>query len=187
MPHWEAEGSTCFVTFRLDDALPRHVVEEYREERERILRSAAEGRLTATERRLTLKLFSEKIESLLDAGAGECHLAKPGVAGMVADALRHFDGKRYRMFAWCVMPNHVHTVFRPLPGYELSRIMHSWKSFTSKEANRVLGRSGTFWEREYFDHLIRDEEEFQRIVQYVLDNPAKANLRDWPWVGTCLL
>ena len=101
---------------------------------------------------------------------------------MVASALRHFQGMHYHLFAWCVMPNHVHAVLHPLEGYELARILHSWKSFTAHQANRLLGIKGSFWEREYYDHLIRDEGEFRRIIEYVISNPLKAHLMNWPWV-----
>ncbi len=102
---------------------------------------------------------------------------------MVQNALMHFDGDRYEIVAWCIMPNHVHVIVRPLGENQLSEILHSWKSFTAKEANRILRRTGQFWQEEYYDHLIRDEEEFNAEVQYVLDNPLKAGLKDWPWRG----
>src|SRR6185437_12636455 len=102
-----------------------------------------------------------------------------------ADALRHFDGKKYRLIAWCVMPNHVHVVFKMFPSAELAEVVHSWKSFTAKAANRLLNLSGTFWEREYYDHLVRDQEELGRIIRYVARNPEKARLKQWPWVWVC--
>ena len=81
------------------------------------------------------------------------------------------------------MPNHVHAVVQPLPGYEVPGIVHSWKSFTAKEANRLLGRTGQFWQPEPYDHLIRNENDFKRQVEYVLNNPVRAGLRNWKWVG----
>jgi REP element-mobilizing transposase RayT len=75
----------------------------------------------------------------------------------VADALRHFDGERYRLVAWCVMPNHVHAVVQPAAGHVLEEIVHSWKSFTAHQANKLLGRTGPFWMAEAYDHLVRDE------------------------------
>jgi REP element-mobilizing transposase RayT len=110
-------------------------------------------------------------------------MKRDDVAALVAGALRHFEGIRYRLFAWCVMPNHVHTVVQPLSGYDFPCIVHSWKSFTAKEANRVIGRTGHFWQPEPYDHLVRDEEDFGRQVEYVLSNPSRAGLRDWKWVG----
>lgn len=96
----------------------------------------------------------------------------------------HFDwdGKRYRLVAWCVMPNHVHVVCKLLPGQELSSVLKSWKSYTAKKSDEILGRSGAFWQREYYDRLIRDEDEFERAIRYVVSNPARAGLKNWKWV-----
>ena len=81
------------------------------------------------------------------------------------------------------MPNHVHVVVRPIRGYELPGILHSWKSFTAKQANKILNRGGQFWQHEYYDHLIRDENDFRYALEYVLSNPEHAGFHDWPWVG----
>ena len=83
------------------------------------------------------------------------------------------------------MPNHVHVVIKAYSNYDLETILHSWKSFTSTAANKILERKGVFWQREYYDHLIRNEKDFIRIVEYVLDNPLKAGLKDWQWVELC--
>ena len=80
------------------------------------------------------------------------------------------------------MPNYVHVVARIFVNYSLASVVHSWKSFTGKKANDLLGCQGAFWQREYYDHLIRNENEFQRAIQYVADNPVKAGLKNWPWV-----
>jgi REP element-mobilizing transposase RayT len=184
LPHWEAEGALYFLTFRLADALPGSVAESYRFERRNIIETAKQQKreLSASEMKRIAQLFSERIEAYLDSGAGECLLAKPEIARLVADAIRHFDGKRYRLIAWCIMPNHVHVVFKPLPGHALDTIVHSWKSFSANVANKILGRTGTFWQKEYYDHLIRHEEDYYRILLYVLGNPEKANLQNWQWV-----
>ncbi len=139
--------------------------------------------MTHIEERRLDKLFSSRVEKYLDAGAGKCWMRREDVAEVVAGALRHFHGARYQLFAWCVMPNHVHTVAQPLTGCELADIVHSWKSFTAKEANRLIGRAGQFWQAEPYDHLIRDEDDFQCQVEYVLTNPARAGLKNWKWVG----
>ena len=80
------------------------------------------------------------------------------------------------------MPNHAHVIMRLFVGSDLAKVLHSWKSYTSNVANSILGRTGTFWFREYYDRCIRDERELLRTVRYVLENPAKAGLRDWPYV-----
>ena len=101
----------------------------------------------------------------------------------MVDALAHFDGDRYDLLAWCIMPNHVHAVLRPKAGHELPDILHSLKSFTSKKANKILNRTGEFWQAEYYDHLVRNEDDFRKQVEYTLENPAKAGLANWKWVG----
>ena len=80
------------------------------------------------------------------------------------------------------MPNHVHVLVEPLKSHALSKIVQSWKSFTAKEANRILERTGTFWKTECYDHLIRDAAEFDHALRYIEENPVKAALKDWPWV-----
>jgi REP element-mobilizing transposase RayT len=103
---------------------------------------------------------------------------------MVQDSLLKFDGIRYRLFSWVVMPNHIHSLMTRFEQYELSDILHSLKSFTSHEANKMLGRAGQFWIEDYFDRYIRNEEHFERTVKYIENNPVKAGLcrraEDWP-------
>jgi len=185
LPHWTKHGATYTVTFRLADSLPPHVLHTWRQEQEDIIRRAQEqGRpLTAHEERELHRLHSTRIETFLDSGQGTCHLAKPEIASLVHEALRHFDGRRYDLIAWCIMPNHVHVIVRPFGGYDLAGIMHSWKSFTAKQANILLEATGAFWQEEYYDHLIRDEEDFRNQINYVLENPDKAGLQDWTWYG----
>ena len=185
LPHWELEGGIYFVTFRLDDSVPKTIAEAYRFERENIVKTAQQMQrdLSNHERERLRELYSEQIEGYLDSGKGKCYLKMPVIAEIVKNALVHFDGQRYRLIAWCIMPNHVHVIMRPLGRHELADILHSWKSYTAKEANKRLGRKGAFWQREYYDHLIRNEKEFQRMVAYVLANPEKARLSDWQWVG----
>lgn len=186
LPHWEADEAIYFVTFRLADSLPRSVLEELEAERQNILTATTQaGRATLSpsdERRLE-ELLSEKIQAKLDTGAGRCFLAERRIASVVAEALKHFNLTKYRMYAWCVMPNHVHALFRILEGNALAEILHAWKSFSATKANRLLGRSGAFWQREYYDHLVRSEDEFYRIVNYITENPNRAGLRNWQWVG----
>jgi REP element-mobilizing transposase RayT len=183
LPHWEAATATYFVTFRLADSMPQNVLRSILFAREDIPSTAAQmGRnVSETERKQLLKLHSRRIEKYLDAGVGACFLRNADVAKVVADSLWQFNGTRYQLFAWCVMPNHVHVVFQTVVGNTLARILHSWKSFSAKQANQILRRSTEFWQREYYDRLIRDDAEFHRAVQYVIDNPRKAGMKDWPW------
>ena len=118
-------------------------------------------------------------------GAGEALLGDPRAAGMVEKALLYFDAVRYHLHAWVVMPNHVHALFTPENGFMLSAMLHSWKSFTAKEANRILGRRGQFWQKEYFDRYIRSEEHYWTAIDYIEMNPVNAGLcackEDWPF------
>ena len=187
LPHWEKDSATYFITFRLADSLPQSVLDRIESERQSIMATAAQLRraLSSDERRRIQHLSTPVIERFLDSGAGACHLQNFAIAEEVANALRYFDEKRYRLFAWCIMPNHVHVVARLFPGNTLAAVLHSWKSFSAKHANRILRSHGVFWQREYYDHLIRDDEEYERAVHYVSENPAKAKLNNWQWVWVC--
>jgi len=184
LPHWEKEGSIYFVTFRLGDSLPTEILDRIQSERLSIQKTATQlGRdLSADEKKKLKTLSTAEIERYLDAGTGSYALRDERIALELKATIVRLHQKRYRLFAMCIMPNHVHVVVRPFPSFALSAILHSWKSYSSKQANRILGRNGRFWQREYYDHLIRDEGEFERAVVYVRENPVKAGLQDWPWV-----
>jgi REP element-mobilizing transposase RayT len=183
LPHWEKEEGLYFITFHLADSLPRQALEEMFE-RNRILAAAkrAGARLTPAQETFAAKYSQKRIEEYYDRGIGECLLNDSRIAEAMAEALRYWHGKRYRLVAWCIMPNHVHVVCRLLPGHNLSDVLRGWKGYSAREANRILGRKGRIWRREYYDRLIRGEGEFQRAVQYVLSNPERAGLRKWSWV-----
>ena len=144
-------------------------------------------------------------EILHKAEHGPTWLKDERVAGMVSDSLRYRDGKVYRLDVYCIMSNHVHAVFEPFLderslrvkvtdaeklSYDskdppLDVIMHSLKSYTANEANKILQRSGAFWETESYDHVIRNDAEYHRVKAYILNIPVKAGLvadwREWPW------
>ncbi|MGV3616718.1 MAG: REP-associated tyrosine transposase [Fimbriimonas sp.] len=184
LPHWTQEGATYAVTFRLADAVPTGVQEEWKVERERLEEMDRIGLISARDRLEYGRLLSEKIRDYLDAGHGDCLLRQPTAANVVRESLAYFDGQRYDLDAWCVMPNHVHALIRPRPSHELKDILHGWKSFTAKEINRRLGREGSVWQTEYDDHLIRDEGDYRTQRDYILANPLKAGLGEWTWVGS---
>jgi type I restriction enzyme R subunit len=185
LPHWEKDAGLYFVTFRLADSLPQSVWERLERERQRIEALSSSGKLTKAEQRELQRSQHRKFETSLDAGHGSCVLRNEAVASVVAKALEFWEGKRYRLLCWCVMPNHVHVVLRLLPGQELAAVLHSWKSFSAKQINKTIGRTGTVWQREYYDHLIRDGKELDKTIAYVLNNPTRAKLRNWKWVTLC--
>lgn len=185
LPHWTRPGASYFITYRLGDSLPAHVLRRWRAHRAHFIERAARvGRsLTDIEKGRLDKLYSERVEKWLDRGMGECLLRDDRAAASVQGAMLHFHGVRYDLDCWCVMPNHAHAVVQPRDGHTLESILHSWKSFTSHEINKAMGRHGTVWQPEYYDHLIRDAQEHAHFVRYTLGNPAAAGLVGWPWVG----
>jgi len=183
LPHWEKDAGLYFITFRLTDSLPKQVLEKIAE-RQRILMAAKQtgAHLLPSQEVLVAEFSPVKLEEYFDRGAGTCCLRDERVGELMANALRFWEGKRYRLLAWCVMPNHVHVVCRLLAGQGLSKVLQGWKSFPARKANVILGRSGAFWQREYYDRLIRDGDELRRAVRYVVGNPERAGLRGWRWV-----
>jgi REP element-mobilizing transposase RayT len=157
-----------FITFRLDDSLPADVLKEIKlMHQDDIVKQRHE------------------VEKELDKSYGSCCLRDERCAEIVKNALLHFDQKRYRLFSWVVMPNHVHVLLESGKGESLDKIIHSWKSFTAKAINRLLDRTGTLWQREYFDRFIRTQKHFDSVSLYIENNPVKAGLvkeaRAWRW------
>lgn len=140
------------------------------------------------------KMF-QKYEALLGKGAsGPTWLKEEKIARIVQEALHYFDDKDYDLYAYCIMPNHVHVVFKhlnrgggnsPKNDYQIMKILHSIKSYSALECNRVLKRSGAFWQSESYDRVIRDRNELESTIRYTLNNPVKAKLVDyweeWPY------
>jgi REP element-mobilizing transposase RayT len=112
-------------------------------------------------------------------------LREPRLAEIVEDALLHFDGDRYRLLAWCVMPNHVHAVAEMAGTRSLGDVVQGWKSYSAMAINRHLGRSGAFRQREYYDRFVRDDRHLASVIDYVEQNPVAAGLverpEDWIW------
>jgi putative DNA methylase len=172
LPHFDGEPTPQFITFHLADSVPHQVIERWRLELKSI--SCADEKIW----------LQKRIERYLDQGYGEAFLKIAEVAQMVQNSLLKFDGIRYRLFAWVVMPNHVHTLMTRFDENELKNILQSIKSFTAHTANKMLGRGGQFWIEDYFDRFMRNQKHFDRTVRYIENNPVKAGLcrepADWP-------
>lgn len=129
--------------------------------------------------------YRKRIETYLDSGYGNCILKHEEIAKIVANAWQHFDGDRYDLQAWVIMPNHVHVIIQ-MREISLSTIIHSWKSYTTRMINLSLGRSGPVWHKDYWDRFIRDENHYVSAMNYVRQNPVKAGLvqhaEEWPWM-----
>ena len=171
IPHFDVVEQLQMITYRLEDSLPREILIQIEDELKQVDRSQK-----PIER-------IRKIEEYLDRGAGSCILQAESIAQMVEENLLHFDRSKYELHAWVIMPNHVHILLTQRQDISLSEIVHSWKSYTAKKANAILGRQSTIWQREYFDRQIRDERHFRASVNYIHNNPVKAGLckapEDW--------
>jgi REP element-mobilizing transposase RayT len=207
LPHIQPPGATFFITFRLAGSLPQDAIRQWRLERQWLDHLARTNPTYLEQIRPDFeRAWFKKFELLLDgASVGPVWLRDDKVAEIVAESLFHRDGKVYRLDAFSIMPNHVHTVIKPLPVgrqqqemtecnlrnreevkyHSLATIMQSLKGYTALQANRHLGHEGEFWAHESYDHWVRDNDEWQRIIAYVLNNPLKAGLvkdwRDWKW------
>jgi len=127
----------------------------------------------------------QRIDRYLDQGYGACYLRDVVIAKMVQDSLLKYDGERYNLFSWCIMPNHEHSLMKRFEHTTLEKIMQAHKSYTSHEANELLNRKGSFWMKEYYDREIRNQDHFYNARRYIENNPVKARLcaepGDWPF------
>jgi REP element-mobilizing transposase RayT len=168
LPHRDEPGLIQFVTFRLADSFPRSPRSEWEH-----LWKIEDDRKRRKE-----------LEAYLDRGRGSCYLQNAKVAALVEDSLRHFDGQRYELNGWVVMPNHVHVLFR-VTATPMAQVVESWKKFTSHEANKLLGLRGQLWQEDYWDTYMRDAAHELKSRRYIECNPVKAKLvmeaRSYGW------
>ena len=159
LPHRDDVQQLQSITFRLADSLPSKKLLEIEEE---LKQQPVTQRAVARRKR---------IEQWLDSGAGCCALQHPRLAQILEETLLKFDGIRYSLIAWCVMPNHVHTLIQPISN--LANIVKSWKSFTGRWAlvhNNELGlqiATERLWMHDYWDRYVRDPEHLQRLIEYI--------------------
>jgi putative transposase len=168
LPHFDQPGFVQSITYRLHDSVPPAVLDSWRLEL-----GLRRGTPASDPRQQELR---RRLEVYEDRGFGLCYLRRDDAATVVQNNLLHFDGLRYRLLAWCVMPNHVHVLIELLPGYLVEDVVHSWKSFTATAINRIVGAHGTLWMPEYFDRYVRDQRHLEAVVAYIENNPVKARL-----------
>ncbi len=167
LPHFE-NRAIQFITFRLYDSVPKELIEEWK----MVLTQESDAEGPSDVARQMHKL----VDKFEDSGYGQCFLADSRVADMMEQTLKHDDGKKYDVISYCIMPNHVHVMIRVYEGVSLSSILHTWRSYSAHEANKILERSGEFWMKDYYDRYIRDARHYAAVVQYIKDNPSKAGL-----------
>ena len=196
LPHWQEPGAEYFVTFRLAGSLPKNVIKKLKESRNNFKKNFSHNTDYQSKNRPFEALIFKKYESLLDGqGTGPLWLNNNNVAEIVTEAIHFRDNKEYDLYAFCIMSNHIHLVFRDLHSnhedqkneraFPVTKIMQGLKSYTGLMANRELNRTGSFWHEESYDRLIRNTNELDNTIRYTLNNPVKINLvknwRDWPY------
>lgn len=195
LPHIQPYGGMYSITFLLAGALPRHKVDSLKELRRKLIKSVnpdGTGVSVKDKYQIHKKIFS-KYELILDnPKAGPVWLKDHRVAEIVSESIHHRAGKNYDLYAYCIMSNHVHMIFEHLADFNtkpsnhpVSDILRDLKKYTARKSNSVLNRSGKFWHNESYDHVIRNNDELENQIAYVLHNPVKAGLvadwKDWPY------
>ena len=187
LPHWVQSGVVCFVTWRTDDSIPASVLEKWRQDRRQWLRQHGINPISRNWRQQLQLLdieaqaefyqhFSKRWHDELDACHGACVLRDHSNAEIVGNSLHKFDGDRYELTDFIVMPNHVHLLATFSVEAATLEQCESWKHFTAHQINRKLVQSGRFWQQDGFDHLVRSVEQFEHFRRYIARNGIKAGL-----------
>jgi REP element-mobilizing transposase RayT len=168
LPHFDGREVPQFITLHLVDSVPRSVIERWKLE------------LDTRNSKHDQALLRSRIEKYMDQGFGNAYLKIPRLATIVQEALLRDDGKKYRLTAWVVMPNHAHLLLTRFPPLTIATIMQSFKSLTAHRANKLLKRQGAFWMPDYFDRYIRNVRHYQETIEYIEKNPVHAGLCSRP-------
>jgi type I restriction enzyme R subunit len=187
LPHWSQPGVITFITWRTDDSLPKQVADRLVIERNDWLRlheinpmsnwRAKVAELPYEQRQEFRTKVDTRWHDELDNLHGECVLKRPQLATIVHDSLLKFDGDRYFVTDFVVMPNHIHLLASFPTEDACLEQCENWKHFTATRINRLLGQKGRFWQQDGLDHLVRSEQHFQSLRLYIANNPIKAGLR----------
>jgi len=201
LPHIRPIGATFFITIRLKDALPQNIVRELKAEFEEKKAELIEKYPDDYEQELyyeSKRHFGRYDYQLDDKRYGECYLKQPEVANVVVEELQKLDGKYYELQSYCIMPNHIHILIDTsiqLHGKDIDEtnldeeytqlddVLQEFKGRSGYYCNKALGRRGSFWQRDCYDHYVRDETEWGNIANYIMENPVKAGIvqqsKDW--------
>ena len=169
LPHWSKDRIATFVTFRLADSLPQERLDQLRAEKTAWLAAHPQPwtEVVADEFH---RRFGDALLSELDAGHGSCVLRREDCRRIVEDSIWHFAGERYALYAYVVMPNHVHVLLMPLNSWSVSKSVEAIKRFTAHQINAALGREGALWQKESYDTLVRNARQFKAIIRYIREN-----------------
>ncbi|MBN2602024.1 MAG: transposase [Candidatus Marinimicrobia bacterium] len=198
LPHYQPQSGIFFITYRLNYELPAELVNELQQQKQEFAR---QNKVKKPNKTASLN-FEKRQFDFIDNYLALCqkgpkYLSNPDVANIVSDSLFIMNSIQYELYCYCIMPNHVHILIKPLKKkddsyYSLAEILKGHKGSTARRANVILETKGKFWHIESYDHLVRSQEEFENIVHYIVNNPVKAKLvDDWKmweqtWVADSL-
>ena len=184
LPHLFDINKPLFITFRLKFTLPQAIIDELIHQK--LEWQKAYDDLDDVGKATELAKKSSKYFhwfDLLIAKSKEVPdlLVNPALASYISEALHFHDNERYELIAYCIMPNHVHAVICPKQNkagdiVPVSRITYSWKRYSAANINKYLDKKGSVWQAESYDHIIRNEHEFYKVIEYVISNPVEAGL-----------
>ena len=182
-PHRERENAIYHIGFRLYDSIPQTVIRELQMRRRLLeVRLIEEhGELSEYDLEQLDHFFSVEIEKQIDSGYGSCIFNDHSNCEIMRDVLTAANGSRYELYAWCIMPNHIHVLMSLLLGNKLSDVVHAWKSSSSHLINKKRNAIGKLWQRDFFNRIIRDYNHYQKTKEYIWNNPDKAGVYAWPW------
>ncbi len=202
LPHYTPDGYALFITSRLANSLPQEIIEKLKIKKEKnykliagIKNQKIKKEKYSESKSQYFELFDDALEKFSN---GPYWLSQSNIAKIILDSIHFRNSKVYHLFAFTIMPNHIHVIFKPIVGqfgklsyktknekYILGNIMGSFKRHTAKECNIILKRTGQFWQHENYDHVIRNHQELINTVSYIINNPVKAGLVDnsenWEW------
>jgi putative transposase len=186
LPHLYPPNVVFFITFRLKNSIPAVAIAKLREEKEQATLAIQQNKkLSDAQKSIAIyneeKRFFGSYDKMLDKYATpDDFLRLDSIAQIVADKMHEYHTRYYDLLAYCIMSNHVHLLFDTYQydHTDISHIMQLIKGGSGNLCNRVLGRSGSFWQAESYDHYVRNDQELQNIAGYIIQNPVKAGLVD---------
>jgi putative transposase len=194
LPHMFDIRKPVFITYRLKFTLPAVVMKELNQRKTEWLN--LNQKLDAESKKQRIKhreaTFFDWYDKLIAQSSETPQiLHQREITDIITESFRYFDNQHYTLMAYCVMPNHVHVLIHPLLQesgeiYSCPHITYTWKRYSANQINRVLKRSGSLWQQESYDHMVRDERELSQVLEYIIQNPVMAGLvNKWDeWYGT---
>ncbi len=194
LPHIFANNKPIFITYRLNFTLPQEVMDQYNQQVEEWFHELE--CLSQEEKKIKLKEKDHRFFDWFDRIIALSpdlprFLHKDGIRQIIEESFKRFDGLRYSLLGYCIMPNHVHVLMIPMAQndgniFPIPHIVYTWKKFTATAINKILGKKGSLWQKESYDSLVRDEKGLRQVLEYIVNNPVKAGLvENWEdWKGT---